>query len=174
MNARWAFVALALLISAEVAAYFINPLHTASYDPRLRLMGLTFFRSPSRAMEPTIRENETFIVSVWPYRNADPRVGDVVVFHYPLDRSVLYVKRVVATGGSTVEIQDGAVVVDGRAIAEPYLSGVPLVSQYARAMPAVRVPANSYFVLGDNRDNSADSRTRGFVARSDIVGRVSK
>jgi signal peptidase I len=71
--------------------------------------GLTTFRAPSRGMEPTIPENSIFLVSAWVYLGGEPRPGDVVVFKYPLNPNVAYVKRIIAIGGSTIEIFDGVV-----------------------------------------------------------------
>jgi len=130
------------------------------------------FRATSRAMEPTIDPGEIFLVFAWPYREKDPIVGNIIVFRYPANRSVTYAKRVIATGGSTVEIRDGIVVVDGRAVSEPYLDRKQLRTEYSRTMPPVRVPLNNFFVLGDNRDDSRDSREWGFVPRSNILGEV--
>ena len=152
--------------------YFLNPLRTASNDPRLRVLGYTLFRIPSRSMQPTIRQNDTFVVSAWPYSNADPTPGDVVIFQYPLDRSVVYAKRVIAGGGSTVEIVDGISVVNGKPVDEPYVDPRNNMKEYSRRMSLVRVPANAFFVMGDNRDDSDDSRFWGFVPRSHIVGKV--
>jgi signal peptidase I len=72
-------------------------------------------------MEPTIPENSTFLVSAWAYLGAEPRPGDVVVFKYPLNPTVAYVKRIIAIGGSTIEISDGVVFVDGRPLSEEYV-----------------------------------------------------
>ena len=155
-----------------VGVYFVNPLRTASGDPRLRVAGYTVLRIPSRSMQPTIRQNDTFFVSAWPYMKADPKPGDIVVFQYPLDRSVFFVKRVIAAGSSTVEIVDGAAVVNGIPLEEPYVDPRNKVKEYSRRMSLVRVPANALFVMGDNRDDSDDSRFWGLVPRSHIVGKV--
>src|SRR6516164_2188051 len=90
--------AVLLTLAITVGVYLLNPLRTASNDPRIRVFGYTLFKLPSTGMEPTIHLNDTFVVSAWPYRNADPAPGDLVVFQYPLDRSVAFVKRVIAAG----------------------------------------------------------------------------
>jgi signal peptidase I len=155
-----------------VLIYFANPFHTDSQDPRLRIYGVVTFRMPSRSMEPTIPEDSIFLVSAWPYLFAQPHPGDLIVFSYPKDRSVSYVKRVIATGDSTVEIANGVVLVNGKPVSEEYISQEVSTSDYARSMRRVRVPPKSYFVMGDNRDNSADSRSWGFLPRDHILGKV--
>jgi signal peptidase I len=174
MKARTPLLVVLLLATIEGAVYLLNPLRVASYDPRLRFWGITLFWNPSRSMEPTIHKDAIFFVSAWPHWNSDPKVGDIIVFRYPWNRSVLYVKRVIGRSGSTVELREGAVVLDHKLLSEPYLRGQELTSDYARTMAPVVVPKNEYFVLGDNREKSADSRTWGFVPRSNIVGKVVK
>jgi signal peptidase I len=172
MTPRRLVLTIVTMTAAVVAIYLINPLHTPSYDPRLRLWGVTLFRNASRGMEPTIKINRIIVVSAWNYRATDPRVGDIVVFQYPPNPSIAYVKRVIATGGSTLEIRDGAVIVSGRRLSEPYLKGEPRAAEEVATMAPFRVPMGSYFMMGDNRNNSADSRVYGAVPRSNILGMV--
>jgi signal peptidase I len=152
--------------------YITNPFHTDSWDPRIRVCGFTIFRAPSRSMEPTIPENSIFLVSAWAYIRSEPRAGDIVVFKYPPDPTVAYVKRIIAIGGSTVEIADGVVLVDGQPLSQRYVAKDASTSTYSRFMRRVRVPPKSYFVMGDNRDNSTDSRSWGFLPRDHIIGEV--
>lgn len=155
-----------------VLVYAIDPFHTDSWDPRLRLYGFTFFRMPSQSMEPTIPENSVFLVSAWSYVRSEPRSGDIIAFKYPRDPTVKFVKRIIAIGGSTVEIADGVVRVDGRPLSEGYVAKGAAASEYFRDMRRTRVPPTSYFVMGDNRDNSEDSRAWGFLPRKYIIGKV--
>jgi signal peptidase I len=172
MRDRSWVVVVGAFLSLELGTYFLNPLNIPSNDPRLRLWGITLFRQPSRSMEPTIPEGSIFLVSAWGYWHSGPKVGEVVVFRYPLDRSIEYVKRIIAVGGSEVQIADGVVVVDGREIAEPYLNHRQFTDDYSRTFAKTKVPVGAYFVLGDNRSNSADSREWGFLPRTDVIARA--
>jgi signal peptidase I len=167
----WIVIVVAAL-ALELGTYFVNPLNVPSNDPRLRLWGVTIFRQTSRSMEPTIPANGIFFVSAWGYWHSGPKVGDIVVFRYTLDRSIEYAKRVIAVGGSEVQIADGVVFVDGRKVAESYLAHQQFADDYSRTFARTKVPAGTYFVLGDNRSNSADSRVWGFLPRADVIGRA--
>lgn len=100
-----------------------------------------------------------------------PRRGDIVAFRYPRDPRVTFLKRVVAVGGDTVEIREDALYVNGAPVAEPYVVH-RLHARTARreSYPAQRVAAGQLFVLGDNRDDSADSRYWGTVPVQNVVG----
>jgi signal peptidase I len=104
----------------------------------------------------------------------DVRRGDIVVFKYPEEPEKDYIKRVIGLPGETIEVRDRQVYIDGRPLDEPYK-----VHRNPRGLnidqddyPATRIPANSYFCMGDNRDNSRDSRSWGFVPRDYIKGRA--
>lgn len=154
------------------AIYFINPFGTASRDPRIRLVGFTAYELRSLAMEPTMTKDQTFLVSAWPYFREPPKVGDIVAFKWPLNPTAVFVQRVIALGGSTVEIRGGVPIVDGAPLRESYLLAEEAKTGYSRKMAPVHVPPGAYFVMGDNRDNSNDSRNWGFVPRGLIVGKV--
>jgi signal peptidase I len=172
MRARNFWIGAMAIVALAVGMYAVNPLQVPSADPRLRILGLNFYRIPTHGMEPTIRYGRIVLASAWPYWNADPKPGDIILFRDPLDAALLYAKRVIAAGGSSVEIANGATIVDGRPIDEPYLRGVAARHELSRTMPKVQVPPGSFFVMGDNRDDSYDSRMFGFIARSAIIARV--
>jgi signal peptidase I len=173
----------AVFVSAMVAMYVLNPFNTASDDPRARILGFTVYRVPSRSMEPTIRDGQILFVSAIALRNRDPAFGEVVVFRYPPDPEIAYLKRVVAHGGTTIEMRHGALHVGGEAVDEPWLPPEPIrtVEMEGRTIalreheiypdfaPLV-VPPGHFFVLGDNRGNSEDSRAWGFVPRENMIG----
>jgi signal peptidase I len=96
--------------------------------------------------------------------------GDIIVFKYPKDPSKAYIKRLIGLPGDTVEIQAGEVWVNASKLSEPYIDSKMNMSQ--RSQPAVVIPARSYYVLGDNRDNSSDSRIWGFVPEELLIAKV--
>jgi len=96
--------------------------------------------------------------------------GDILVFKYPKDPSKGYIKRLIGLPGDTVEIRAGEVWVNGSKLSEPYVDSKMNMSE--RSQPAVVVPARSYYVLGDNRDNSSDSRSWGFVPEELLMAKV--
>ena len=108
----------------------------------------------------------------------DPRHGDVVVFKYPNDETRDFIKRIIAVGGDTIQVRDNRVLLNGHPIDEPYaragsFSGPPSAQcSYAYGCDPLKVPEGAYFVMGDNRDNSQDSRYWGFVRREKIRGKA--
>jgi signal peptidase I len=126
----------------------------------------------SGSMEPTLRVGDHFFVDTWAYRKKPPQRGDVIVFTSPEDPTLDLIERCVAVGGDSVEIRDKRLSINGQPVAEPYARHIdPTVHQDDGMTPfgkrdqlrALTVPPSSCFVLGDNRDNSYDSRFYGSV-----------
>jgi signal peptidase I len=116
-------------------------------------------------MVPTLRQGDRIIISKWAYRHRPPRRDDVVAFHHEGD---LYVKRVIGVAGETVAVASGHVYINGKLLDENYTEE-PTVQE---APIGTLVPPGKVFLLGDNRDNSEDSRDFGPVDVSAVAGRV--
>lgn len=132
------------------------------------------FHVPTGSMRPTIVEGDRFFGAKFAYWFAEPEAGDIVVFRPPANaRAVVgpgvprLVKRIVAVEGDLVEVSSGVLRVNGAAKNEPYVEEPPTYT-----MRPVRVPDDCVFVLGDNRNNSADGHYWGFLPRSDIKARL--
>lgn len=125
------------------------------------------------SMEPNLHNTERILVDKWSYLFHPPERGDIIVFAAPPDPSVDYVKRIIALPGDIITIHNTTVIVDGVTLNETYinprLQGNPFLF---KQINNVIVPQNEYFVLGDNRAQSSDSRDWGFVPRNNIVGRA--
>src|SRR6185437_183697 len=104
-------------------------------------------RVEGTSMLPDLRNEDHLFINKFIYHFASISRGDVVVFHYPLDPSTSYIKRVIALPGDTLRIDEGRVYVNGKRIAEPY---VPLRYRDVRSVPKMVVPPNEYYVLGDH------------------------
>ncbi|MDD6052122.1 MAG: signal peptidase I [Clostridiales bacterium] len=143
----------------------------------LRLYVVSFMRVRGSSMRSTLHNGDFGLVWRLPYLLGKPRRGDVVICHYPGRRMrrikwlpQAFVKRVIGLPGETVEIIEGVVHIDGAPLQEPYLD--PDCCRYARSSPARILDKDEYFVLGDNRDHSNDSRYVGPIRRRAVRGRV--
>lgn len=126
---------------------------------------------PSESMENTVRKGDRIFGNRLAYRKEGPKRFDIIIFHFPDDEKQLFIKRVIGLPGETVNIMDGKVYIDGRP--EPLEdSFIPEVMQ--GDFGPYTVPEDSYFVLGDNRNHSHDSRAwkNTFVARDKILGKA--
>lgn len=161
-------VAVAVLVALAVQAWVVKP-----------------YRIPSESMLDTLRPGDRVLVNRMVYHLREPRRGDVIVFRYPQDPDVVFIKRIVGVPGDLLEVRDGRLYVNGRRAAEPYVHRTggrpdPTIAQAAVAGATVhdpwslaepyRVPSDAFFVMGDNRSDSDDSRDWGTVPRAAIVG----
>jgi signal peptidase I len=139
----------------------------------LALVIIVFLYQPVKvegtSMAPLLSDQERIFINKFVYRFEPIERGDVVVFWYPLDRSKSFIKRVVGLPGEVVEIRRGAVYVNEKMVPEPY---VPPQYEDLSDFGPVRVPRDSYFVMGDHRISSNDSRVFGPVASRYIYGRA--
>lgn len=170
MKGLWVAVMLGMVLLADAYVFATNPLHIPGDNLPARLLGLQSFQELDPSMEPTLPEKKSFLVSAWSYWHADPLPGDVVAFIYPPRPSEADVKRIIAIGGSTIEIRNAVVYVDGKQFEEPYLHAMD-PHNARRNMARIAIPEGKVFVMGDNRDQSEDSRTWGPVPRANIIGR---
>lgn len=127
------------------------------------------FYIPSESMMPTLLIQDHLFVNKLIYRFSEPQRGDILVFKYPPDRKKDLIKRVIGLPGEKVEIRDGKVYIDGAELTEEYLPDDMVIN--GTFGPEV-VDADSYLMLGDNRNNSADSRVWGELHKKDIIGRA--
>lgn len=133
----------------------------------VRASRVAIYSIPSTSMHPTLQSGDTIVVT--PYRSGErPSHGDVVVFRSPSAPDHMVVKRVIAKAGDLVEARDGRVVLRGHTLPEPYVAPAAVTG----AFHPLIVPADSYFVLGDNRADSFDSRQWGVVPHDAIAGRA--
>ena len=126
-------------------------------------------RVEGTSMQPNLADQERIFVNKFVYYLSDIQRGDVVVFWYPKDRSKSFIKRVIGLPGEVVEVGQGIVYVDGKPLQESYL-----LSEYVDyySYPPVKVGWDSYFVMGDHRNSSNDSRHWGCVPASSIFGKA--
>ena len=118
------------------------------------------------SMEPTLIEGDRILINRLTYHFRDPKNGDVIVFHSPVKQGEDLVKRVIAVGGDRVSVSGGKVYVNGVAKVEPYLMEQGFEGDYLETT----IPQGKLFVMGDNRNNSGDSRFFGPIDRKSVIG----
>lgn len=146
-------VGLAFLLASGIRTFVIQP-----------------YVVPSGSMIPTIEIQDRVLANKFIYRFGDPKPGDIVVLDDPTGTVPTLIKRVIATGGQTVDLVGGQVIVDGVVLDEPYTHGLS-TDPMTVEMPYV-VPQDAVWLMGDNRPNSADSRVFGAVPLDDVKGKA--
>ena len=126
-------------------------------------------RVDGQSMAPTLEDHDRLFVNKLQYRFASPQRGDIVMLYYPVDPDKMFVKRVIAEPGDTLRIVDGRVFVNGGAMRDEFVA--PEYRSHDDWGPAV-VPEGYYYVMGDHRNNSSDSRQWGPVPKKYIVGKI--
>jgi signal peptidase I len=164
----------------------IEPQQTSSFGRELRVWGrdvavalllamliIVFLYQPVKvegtSMAPLLSDQERIFINKFVYRFEPIHRGDVVVFWYPLDTSKSFIKRVIGLPGDTIDIRAGELYVNGKHIAEPY---VPPSYFDDSSYGPITIPSDQYFVMGDHRDSSNDSRIFGPVSRKYIYGKA--
>src|SRR3954469_9043154 len=156
-------------LGEELIAWFKTLASAAVYATLIVTFGFQVARVEGQSMAPTLQDQDRLIVNKLAYRLGDPHVGDIVMLYYPLKPEKSFVKRVIAEEGDQVRVVDGRV----------YRNDVPLDDSFVP--PEYRshddwgpqvIPEGYYFVMGDHRNNSSDSRHWGFVPKKYIIGKV--
>jgi len=153
----------------EVVAWLKTLASAAVYATLIVTFGFQVARVEGQSMAPTLADQDRLIVNKLAYKIGEPHIGDIVMLYYPLNPDKSFVKRVIAEEGDQVRVVDGRV----------YRNDVPMDDTYVPSEfrshddwgPQV-VPEGYYFVMGDHRNNSSDSRHWGFVPKKYIIGRV--
>jgi signal peptidase I len=153
---NWGRFALDILETLALAVVLFLGINTVS--ARVRVDGFS--------MIPTLENGEFVLVSKVDYRFSDVERGDIIVFHFPMDPEQELIKRVIGLPGDVVNVQNGQVSVNGQTLSEPYIAAAPAYSG------EWIVPDNQLFVLGDNRNDSSDSHSWGFLPFEKVVGKA--
>ena len=133
------------------------------------------YQIPSQAMEPTLLPGDHVIVHQVAYQAAEPQLGDVVVYRYPDENGKRFLHRVIGLPGDQITIRDQVVYVNGEVLPEPYVRHSDRSSMAGHVrdhLPTITVPLETYFLMGDNREESLDSRFLGPINKEHVLGRV--
>ena len=153
---HWGRLALDIIETLVLAVVLFLGINAVS--ARVRVDGFS--------MIPTLQDGEFVLVSKLNYQLGKPERGDIIVFHYPVDPKQELIKRVIGLPGDTIGVQNGQVSVNGQVLDEPYIAASPAYSG------EWKVPDGQLFVLGDNRNDSSDSHSWGFLPFEKVVGKA--
>lgn len=167
----------------KVLKYAINfvmdGLETIVFVGSIYIIVYLFLFQPGKvqgvSMEPTLHTNERFITDKVAYRFNSPQRRDIVVINSPIEPDIELIKRVIGLPGEKISFQNGDVYVNGEKLTEPYVSSKTFWYEENKnddLKYTVKIPSNTIFVMGDNRDRSSDSRVFGPVPVSNIVGKA--
>ena len=153
----------------EVVAWLKTLASAAVYATLIVTFGFQVARVEGLSMAPTLADQDRLIVNKLAYRIGEPHIGDIVMLYYPLNPEKMFVKRVIAREGDTVRVVDGRVFVDDMPLHDDY---VPVEFRSHDDWGPQVIQQGYYFVMGDHRNNSSDSRHWGPVPKKYIVGKV--
>jgi signal peptidase I len=156
-------------VGSEILAGLKTLFSAAVYATLIVTFGFQVARVDGLSMAPTLEDHDRLIVNKLVYELGEPRPGDIVMLYYPLNPEKMFVKRVIAKEGDTVRIVDGRVYVNDQPLHDDYVP--PEFRSHDDWGPEV-VRQGYYFVMGDHRNNSSDSRHWGPVPKKYIVGKV--
>jgi signal peptidase I len=156
-------------IGREIASGIQTLVSAAVYATLIVTFGFQVARVDGLSMAPTLEDHDRLIVNKLVYELGDPRPGDIVMLYYPLNPEKMFVKRVIAKEGDTVRIVDGRVYVNDQPLRDDY---VPSEFRSHDDWGPQVIQPGYYFVMGDHRNNSSDSRHWGSVPKKYIVGKV--
>jgi len=166
---RAAIVRRLAILKDEAVAWVKTLASAAVYATLIVTFGFQVARVEGQSMAPTLADQDRLIVNKLAYRMGEPRRGDIVMLYYPLNPDKSFVKRVIAEEGDQVRIVDGRVFVNDVPMDDDFVP--PEYRSHDDFGPSV-VPEGYYFVMGDHRNNSSDSRHWGFVPKKYIIGKV--
>ena len=153
----------------ELVAWFKTLASAAVYATLIVTFGFQVARVEGQSMAPTLADQDRLIVNKLAYRMGEPRRGDIVMLYYPINPDKSFVKRVIAEETEDVRIVNGIVYVNDVPMPDDF---VPEEFRSHDDMQSTRVPEGYYFVMGDHRNNSSDSRHWGMVPKKYIIGKV--
>jgi signal peptidase I len=156
-------------VREELVAWIKTLVSAAVYAVLIVTFGFQVARVEGKSMAPTLEDQDRLIVNKFVYKIGEPRRGDIVMLYYPVNPEKSFVKRVIAEEGDTVRIVDGRVYVNDIPLKDDYVA--PEFRSHDDWGPKV-IDEGYYFVMGDNRSNSSDSRTWGMVPKKYITGKV--
>lgn len=162
----------------NLEGYFIEFIETivifGAIFAALYLFVAQFHKVSGSSMVPTLHSGDYLITEKISYRFSDPKHGEIIVLKNPRDESQDFIKRIIAVPGDTLKINNGSVFVNGQLIKENYLPlGISTRSgAFIQGGDTIKAGSNQYFVFGDNREHSSDSREWGAVTKEEIVGRA--
>jgi signal peptidase I len=161
----------------KLGAFFLDIIEVVVFAIAIFLFVYLLVLQPHKikgdSMQPNYPDGEFLLADKITYRLREPKRGDVVVFKAPISPDEEYIKRVVAVPGEVVKVLEGKVYINGKLLNEPYLTDTPTTpGGFSKEGQEIKVPNDYYFVLGDNRPASSDSRAWGFVPKGSINGRA--
>ena len=160
---RWA------VVGREFVEWVRTLTSAAVYVTLIVTFGFQVARVEGHSMEPTLDDQDRLVVNKLAYQMHDPEVGDIVMLLHPANPGLSLVKRVVAEAGDTVAFSEGRMLRNGTPVDESF---IPVDRRSHENLAPIVVPEGYYFVLGDHRNNSSDSRLFGPVPKKYILGRV--